>query len=319
MGVVGAYTGFVCPSPASEGIGPHLAHTCDALQKSATGWLEPLGVPGGFMSMFPPQPYQELTGAGVWKPRPLKRKPDRLWGPIYTRAPVGSGQAWVFAAIRTLFWLLLMSFAVSPPPIPTGSPRQHDLNKSSARESSSLLGNLRQDVKIAHSDWWAGEAFPEKMLCMLKPTWRSWRDLGTGCSKGHLQEGGRCHFSVTKAGRTEGEAVPSPDSELETGPTAAPIFPSTTGQRRELGEVLQAFLPQPPSTIYGLRPEAEKSLPERLWTLKNIEGHSCFSASGLEKHLCCWKALTGIKYIQQLEGNRDPGRSWLSFCAYLVL
>lgn len=284
------------------------------------GW-EPLGVPGGFMAMFPPLPYQELTGAGVRKPRPLKRKPDRLSGLIYTRAPVGSGQAWVFASIRTLFWLLLMSFAVAPRSIPTGSPRQHDLNKSSACESSSLLGNLRQDVKIAHSDWWAGEAFPRRCHVRWDPHDSRYRTWGQGVPKATSRN--RKEDDVTSVWLRRGERREKPshplDSEQEAGSAAAPIFPSTTGQRRELGEVLQAFFPRPPSTIYGLRPEAEKSLPERLWTLKNIEGHSCFSASGLEKHLCCWKALTGIKYIQQLEGNRDPGRSWLSFCAYLVL
>lgn len=42
MGVIGAFTGFVCPTPASECMEPHIARTCDCVQKSAFGLLEPL-------------------------------------------------------------------------------------------------------------------------------------------------------------------------------------------------------------------------------------------------------------------------------------
>lgn len=103
-------------------------------------------------------------------------------------------------------------------------------------------------------------------------------------------------------------------SELEAGPAVAPIFPSAIWQRQELGEVLPPFLPQHSSTIYGVRPEVEKSRSERLLTLRNVDGSLCSPGAVLPR-----KELAGISCIQQGEGNRDPGRTWLGVWVYLVL
>ena len=102
----------------------------------------------------------------------------------------------------------------------TGSPRQCALNKSPAYESSSLLGNVNQEVEIAHSDWWAGKASlrrshvcwdpcDQKMPVMTRPGGRASQRPWGGNELWVLEEqkGEWCNFGVTK-GESQGRSLP---------------------------------------------------------------------------------------------------------------
>ena len=154
---------------------------------------------------------------------------------------------------------------------------------------------------------------------------QSWQDLEAGHSKGHKvgmsfecwrNKGGQCNFRVTAGGKWEEKQPPLLDSELEAGPAADPIFLSTAWRRQELGEVLQPFLPQHYSTIYGVRPKTEKSLSGRLLTLKNIETSLCFSATVLEQHLRCLRVACNDQIYPTIRGQQ---RSWENLAQFLCI
>lgn len=234
VGVIGAFTGFVCPSPASECMWPHIGHTWDCVQMSAFGLLEPLhgpvqelGVPRSLC------PCSLLSLTNDWlvqeceRPAPLRWVQTDSQARAYPRAPVRSGQAGVFASTHTLSWLLLMSFSVSLTPFLV-SPGGYVLTKLPACESSSLLENFSQEVEMAHLDWWAEKASLRKYhVHHVTRRSQSWQDVKAMRWEWALRVGGTKEDSVTSEwlrGRPGGEAPPSVG--LRAGSWARNLIPT---------------------------------------------------------------------------------------------